>query len=120
MVDLSSIAALMFVGALFLTLVFGRLASSPPPAPIAATPRPAPGSEDAPRVVLRIPRVVYAQLDAATRLSLHPPGVTWVVDRYVESGPIARGSDLYEQLITSLRAARVEGWREIDLARRRS
>jgi hypothetical protein len=30
MVDLSSIAALMFVGALFLTLVFGRRASSPP------------------------------------------------------------------------------------------
>jgi hypothetical protein len=117
MFDVSSVAALMFVGALFLTLVFGRRPSAAPSAPIAATPHPARASEDAPRVALRIPRVVYAQLDTATRLTLHPPGVTWVVDRYVESGPIARGSDLYEHLVTSLQAARVE-WAEIDLGRR--
>ena len=35
------------------------------------------------------------------------------IDRHVEIGPIVRGSDLHEQLVTSLLVAGVRGWREL-------
>ena len=79
------------------------MATRTPPPPVVA-----------PRIVLTIPRPVYAGLDRATQLSLHPPGACWVVvDRHVEIGPIVRGSDLHEQLVTSLLVAGVRGWREL-------
>lgn len=111
MFDPSSFAAVLFAVALSLTLFFGRRrASAPPPVPVVAPPPPAP----APQIVITIPRRVYADLDRAVRISLHPPGAVWVVvDRHVEIGPIVQGSDLHEQLVTSLLAARVQGWSQL-------